>query len=132
MNELEPWQQQALDSIKQYKGKGFVQITGRNSGKSQMAAYSRMFNDIMNANIKVSDLILSEGSVFGAKFYTVEPVGGNWLDMELWCSQTFGPVSNIWDIKKDDYQVGRWYVNDRRLWFRNIKDRDWFILRWNS
>ena len=31
-----------------------------------------------------------EGRVFGARYYTVESVGGNWWEMECWCFDTFG------------------------------------------
>ena len=134
MNKLEPWQQHALDSIKQYKGRGMVQITGRQSGKSQMQAYARMFNDIMNAKTKISDLVLGEGKVYGSRYYTVEPVGGSWFDMEVWCIRTFGEgnVSPIWGEEKAPKPSLRWYANNRKFWFREEKDRDWFILRWSS
>ena len=128
--ELEPWQQRALDSIKQYKGKGLVQITGRQTGKSQMAAYKRLFDDIFAQ--QVIDLILSEGTVYGSRYYTVEPIGGPWLDMETWCGEVFGASGDsIWgsDIPEP---ACRWYANNRKFWFRDLKDRDWFILRWNS
>ena len=133
--ELEPWQQRALDSIKQYKGRGFVQITGRGVGKSvlqtQMAAYKRMFDDIYQR--PVEDLVLSEGTVYGARYYCVEPLGGNWADMEVWCTQTFGdPGDRIWDSGPAPLPARRWYMNNRKFWFRNEKDRNWFTLRWRS
>jgi hypothetical protein len=109
-----------------------ITMSGRNIGKSHWTnvAIKRLMDDLQSR--PVEDLILREGTVFGARFYIIEPVGGNWVDMESWCDQSFGPVSNVWDMKKDKYQVGRWYLNDRSIWFRDIKDRDWFILRWRS
>jgi hypothetical protein len=130
--ELEPWQQRALDTITKYKGRGFVQITGRNAGKSQMAAYKRMFDDIMAR--PVEDLVLSEGTVYGSRYYTVEPVGGSWLEMEAWCYDTFGNTGNIWSETKNltPEPLQRWYANNRKFWFKEEKDRDWFMLRWRS
>jgi hypothetical protein len=131
-SELQPWQKQALDTITKFKGRGFVQITGRNSGKSQMAAYKRMFDDVMAR--PVEDLVLSEGTVYGSRYYTVEPIGGSWLEMEAWCYDTFGETGNIWSETKNltPEPLQRWYANNRKFWFKEAKDRDWFILRWRS
>ncbi len=131
--ELEPWQQRALESITQYKGRGFVQITGRGVGKSvlntQMSAYKRLFDDVMSRPLE--DMLLSEGKVYGARYYCVEPVGGNWIDMELWSIQTFGdPGSHIWSTNSAPEPLERWYMNNRKFWFREQKDRDWFIIKW--
>jgi hypothetical protein len=37
----------------QFKGRGLIQITGRNVGKSAVAAYMRLWNEIMNADRKI-------------------------------------------------------------------------------
>jgi hypothetical protein len=135
--ELEPWQQRALDTIKQYKGREFkVMMSGRGVGKSilnsQMTAYKRMFDDIWVKPIQ--DLVLSEGTIYGSRYYTVEPVGGSWIDMETWCLDTFGSTGNIWSETKNltPEPLQRWYTNNRKFWFKELKDRDWFVLRWNS
>jgi hypothetical protein len=134
--ELEPWQQRALDSITQYKGRGLVQITGRGVGKStlntQMAAYKRMFDDVMGR--PVEDLVLSEGTVYGSRYYCVEPVGGSWLEMETWALDTYGSTGSIWQETKNltPEPLQRWYMNNRKFWFKELKDRDWFVLRWHS
>jgi hypothetical protein len=26
----------------------------------------------------------------------------------------------------------RWYMNNRKFWFKTEKDRNWFMLRWSS
>jgi hypothetical protein len=81
----------------------------------------------------ISELVLSEGRVYGAKYYCVEPIGGNWLDMEMWCLDTFGNSGDMWTaVDKDPIPNSRWYMNDRKFWFRNEKDRTWFIMRWSS
>ncbi len=134
---LKSWQLDILDKMTKYKGKGLVQITGRGMGKSTLnnvfsgQAFQRLWDDIHNR--PVEDLILSEGKVHGARYYCVSPVGGKWHDMELWCKQTFGEPGDMWD--SDDWcwpESARWLQNDRKFWFLNLKDRDWFILKWNS
>jgi len=131
--ELEPWQQRALDKMKSFKGKGVVQITGRNAGKSHWnsVAVKRLFDDIYSRPIEA--LIFDVGTVYGARYYTVEPIGGNWPEMEHWCYATFGDSGdNMWGEKKAPKPSERWYMNNRKFWFRNEKDRDWFVIRWNA
>jgi hypothetical protein len=134
-----PWQQQFLNAMTTYKGKGLVHITGRGVGKSTLnsmfsgQALQRLMDDVLNR--PVEDLILSQGTVYGSRYYTVEPVGGNWHEMELWCGQSFGAGSTeVWqhDMSKAPAPELRWYMNNRKFWFRNEKDRDWFVLRWRS
>ena len=90
------------------------------------------------------DLKLAEKTVFGARFYIVEPTnyvswdldgdwGGIalWENMQNWSRETFGPESSLWDrTEEGDFIVGRWYANSGKFWFRQEKDREWFILRW--
>jgi hypothetical protein len=130
---LQPWQEDVLIKMKQYKGRGLIQITGRQTGKSQWSsqAIDRLMQDILS--IPISDLKLSEGTVYGSRYYTVEPVGGNWREIEEWCSQTFGPGSSkIWqhDMSKAPAPELRWYMNNRKFWFRDEKDRTMFVLKW--
>lgn len=74
----------------------------------------------------VEDLKVSEGTVYGTKYHTVYPVGGDWHKMEEWCTQTYGagPKAGVWTHN------ARWYMNNRKFWFRNEKDLTMFILRW--
>lgn len=127
--ELEPWQQRIVDGFK--AGSLNVIHSGRNVGKSQLAAYKRLFDDIYGR--PVEDLILTEGTVYGRRYYCVEPVGGNWRKMEEWCTETFGATGdNMWGEKSAPAPGERWYMNNRKFWFRNEKDRNWFTLRWRS
>jgi hypothetical protein len=129
--ELEPWQQRALDSMVKYKGRGALQITGRNTGKSQLSsqAFKRLWDDLHMR--PVENLVLSEGTVYGARYYTVEPVGGSWMDMEMWAIQVYGdPGDKIWDSGPAPLPAKRWYMNNRKFWFREEKDRTMFILKW--
>jgi hypothetical protein len=124
--ELKPWQQKVL---KKFQGRGAVQVTGRKSGKSwDIEAMQQLMDDLIERPIE--NLICSTGTIFGKRYHTVEPVGGNWREMEAWCITTYGPVSTVWDAFKETNTLGRWYMNDRRFWFLDEKDREWFILRW--
>jgi len=125
------WQLDLLDKMTKYKGRGFVQMTGRQIGKSAFSAQAlqRMIDDLYSQPI--SDIKLSEGTVYGARYYTAEPVGGNWPEMEAWCYETFGDdVSPIWGEAKAPEPAQRWYKNNRKFWFRNEKDRMLFVLKW--
>ena len=108
-----------------------IMSMGRQMGKSWATqAYKRLMDDLQNKPVEA--LICDEGKVYGARYYTVEPVGGVWYEMETWCMDTFGtPGIHMWDSGSVD-PAQRWYMNNRKFWFRNAKDRDWFILRWNS
>ncbi len=112
------------------KGEMMIMSAGRQTGKSYWTnqAINRLMKDLMNR--PVEELVLAERLYRTAKFYTVEPIGGNWLDMETWCIKTFGSSTDVWDFKMDN--VGRWYCNDRKFWFRNERDRTMFIMRWSS
>ena len=129
---LLPWQQNIFDQITAggFKpGEMMVMSAGRGTGKSIMNQQyiDRLMREINSRPIE--DLVLSEGRVHGARYYCVEPIGGNWPDMEKWAIETFGAVGSVWAL---DPPSKRWYANDRRFWFRNERDRDWFIIRWRS
>ena len=94
------------------------------------SVFDRLMLDIQSNPIE--SLICNEGKVYGARYYTVEPIGGNWMDMETWALDTFGTPGSVWDATAVPLVNHRWYMNDRKFWFRNAKDRDWFILRWSS
>jgi hypothetical protein len=72
----------------------------------------------------------STGRVFGHDYLTVAPMNaeGKWADMMEWMVTTFGPVDDSHGVFTPDQ---RWYVNNAKFWFRDAKDRDWFILRWS-
>ncbi len=125
-----PWQIDLLDKMTRYKGRGFVMTTGRQMGKSVLSsrAFQRLWDDIHNRPIE--DLKLSEGKVYGSRYYCIEPVGGSWLRMETWCIDTFGSSGSAWDKDKAPQPNARWYMNDRKFWFRDEKDRMIFVLKW--
>jgi hypothetical protein len=132
---LLPWQQNVFDQITASgvkPGEMMVISAGRQTGKSMFTqqAIERLMRDLNSQ--PVSDLIMSEGRVYGACYYCVEPVGGNWPEMEAWCLDTYGNPGSAWDKNKAPEPNARWYMNDRRFWFRTERDRDWFIIRWRS
>lgn len=109
-------------------------ISGRQLGKSQLInqAFQRLFDDLHTR--PVERLVLSEGTVYGSQYHCVEPVGGNWLEMEAWVLKTYGEsTGSIWAEEKYKHaaQPGeRWYGNNRKFWFRDEADRIIFILKW--
>jgi hypothetical protein len=72
----------------------------------------------------------STGTVFDQKYLTVAPMNAEaqWNDMLEWMVDTFGPLDDIKGIFTPNQ---RWYVNNAKFWFRDQKDRDWFVLRWS-
>lgn len=128
---LHPWQMDTLKKLEGFKpGELMVISAGRRAGKSMLTAQAidRLMNNLMSSPIE--DLILSEGKVYGARYYCVEPVGGSWLRMETWCSDNMGSTGSAWDKDKAPEPNARWYMNDRRFWFREERDRTMFILKW--
>jgi hypothetical protein len=71
----------------------------------------------------------SKGKVYGQEYLTVAPMNaeGRWSDMMEWMVNSFGPThkDGAWTPNQ------RWYVNNAKFWFRDQKDRDWFVLRWS-
>jgi len=106
--------------------------SGRNLGKSYFTAQAieRLMKDLNSQ--PVSDIVLNQGTVYGSRYHTAEPIGGNWLDMQEWCLSTFGNSGkHIWGEPKAPEPAQRWYMNNRKFWFRDEKDRTMFILRWS-
>jgi hypothetical protein len=134
-----PWQQNIFDQITTSgvkPGEMMVISAGRRAGKSHFTqqAIERLMRDLNSQ--PVTDLVLSEGRVYGARYHCVEPIGGNWREMEDWCISTYGAsTGSIWaqEVDKSTPLVNeRWYANNRKFWFRKEKDRDWFIIKWRS
>ena len=127
---MHPWQIKMLDMMTKYKGRGMVQITGRNAGKSYSAqALKRLWEDVMWSPLQ--NIVLSEGKVYGSRYYTAEPVGGNWREMEAWCLEHFGSSGkNMWGDQQAPEPQQRWYMNNRKFWFRDEQDRMIFVLKW--
>ena len=128
---MHTWQLDMLDKMIKYKGKGVVQMTGRQLGKSAFSglAFQRLWDDLHAR--PVEGLKLSEGTVYGSRYHCVEPYGGSWMDMELWCMEAFGATTgSIWAEKKAPEPAERWYMNNRKFWFRDEQDQLMFVMRW--
>jgi hypothetical protein len=136
MSDLMPWQENILDQVMNGAKPGQISTmtSGRGVGKSHFTqqAIDRLMRDLNSQPI--SDLVLSQGTVYGSRYYCVEPVGGNWREMEDWCINTYGETTgSIWaeEVNKTTPVHGeRWYGNNRKFWFRNEADRTMFILKW--
>jgi hypothetical protein len=83
----------------------------------------------------VTELEFSEGKVLGCFYYTVKPIisywnsngaTSKWDDMMLWCVTVYGPspIDGVWTPN------ARWYANNSKFWFKEKKDLEWFVLRW--
>ena len=105
-------------------------ISGRQLGKSQLTnqAFLRLWDDIHNR--PVEHLVLSEGTVYGSPYYCVEPVGGSWLEMEKWALRTYGESTVSIYGENVPEPAQRWYMNNRKFWFRDEQDRMMFVLKW--
>lgn len=74
-------------------------------------------------------LELTEGTVFGQKYYCVEPLGWIWRDfefkdMQAWCEETM-------EREPDTITPNlRWYVSGGQFWFRDEADRTMFVMKW--
>jgi hypothetical protein len=135
--DLKPWQEKMMHDLTQGRELKLT-MAGRHMGKSVLTqqAIDRLMRDLNSRPIE--ELVLGQSTYMDTQYYTVEPIGGNWLAMETWCVDTFGDRSNVWDITSSypNEQLtwrerGRWYANDRRFWFLNERDRTMFILRWS-
>ena len=71
----------------------------------------------------------SRGTICGQEYLSVAPMNaeGRWSDMMEWTVNSFGPTAKdgVWTADQ------RWYANNAKFWFRDAKDRDWFVLRWS-
>lgn len=130
---MQPWQEKLLIDIESFgikPGEMKIMMSGRGVGKSVVQAYSRLWEDLSKRPIE--DIVLAERRVHGARFYTAEPIGGSWLEMETWAMDTYGGPGEFWS--RHDFawpECPRWFMNDRKFWFRNERDRTLFILRWS-
>ena len=86
------------------------------------------------------ELDCSTGTIYGLRYYTVEPKNlewqetrAMWEDMLLWCHNQFGETGSLWRETKNltPEPNQRWYANDRKFWFRDEADRTMFLLRWS-
>ena len=129
---IQPWQTNVLNKLQGIKPSQLIlTMAGRGVGKSHLTnqAFLRLWDEIHNR--AVEDLKLSEGTVYGLKYHCVEPVGGSWIEMQEWCFNQFGDSGkHIWGEKETPTPQQRWYMNNRKFWFRDDRDRLMFVMKW--
>jgi hypothetical protein len=129
---VQPWQLEMLKKMSGMKpGELKLTMAGRQAGKSYWTAQAiqRLMDDLTNNPVET--ILLNEGSVYGSRYYTAEPIGGNWLEMESWCLETYGSLNHpIWGENQIPEPAQRWYMNNRKFWFKNESDRIMFVLKW--
>jgi hypothetical protein len=131
---LHPWQEKIFDRVVSggFKPGELVMIgSGRQIGKSHFnqQTIDRLIRDLNSW--PVTDLVLSEGTVYGARYHCVEPVGGDWREMQEWCFTQFGDSGkHIWGEKETPEPQQRWYMNNRKFWFCEEKDQLMFVMKW--
>lgn len=71
------------------------------------------------------------GHIYDEPYHQVTPIvsNGEWSKMISWCVETYGVCSHekgpgVWTPSQ------RWYANNSRFWFKDKKDCEWFLLRW--
>ena len=104
----------------------------RNTGKSYL---QKMLMSSMYGKLGIEppkqELELEENRVHGSRYYTVKPVHYNWHELEQWCIETFGEPGSVWIAHDFTWpEMPRWLMNNSKIWFRNEKDRSWFIMKW--
>ena len=109
-----------------FKGQGLTQLTSKSNWSTE--AVNRLKDDLGPFHIKTGVY-----EIHGEAYHELRPVGWmnvddkiNWLQMMSWAIENFGPTpeDGVWT------SGARWYANNARFYFRNIEDRDWFLLRW--
>jgi hypothetical protein len=78
--------------------------------------------------------IKSTGSVYGIPYKIIQyPEDHSYKNQEflrpinLWCWDTFGQRGEVYDGPGIPH---RWYYQRNVFWFRDERDYEWFILRW--
>jgi hypothetical protein len=113
-----------------YQGQGLAQVTGLGVENWGTEATNRLIEDLGPFRIKIAEYV-----VHGEIYYEAAPVGWmlvedgpTWRDMMVWVTETFSSTANdgVWTSGQ------RWYANNSRFYFRNVEDRDWFILKWSN
>jgi hypothetical protein len=122
---MKDYQKDLLEKICTTADKITMQMS-RQSGKSIVV---KNWAKTLEQFVQGFRLELSEGTVFGQRYYCVEPQGWIWRDfefkdMQVWCEATMGR-------EPDNITPNlRWYVSGGQFWFRDEGDRTMFVMRW--
>ena len=121
---LPKWQQDAIDKLG-VDGRLYMNMA-RQSGKSTI---DKNWAKTLEQFAQGFRLEITEGTVFGQKYYCVEPQGWIWRDFEFkdmvaWCEATM-------EREADTITPNlRWYTSGGQFWFRDEADRTMFVMRW--
>ena len=74
-------------------------------------------------------------TVFGIKYHIVPiAMGGRYYAKQIdWCTEVFGETAtSYWkDPGPTQWKPNeRWYANGDYFWFREEKDKMWYLVRW--
>jgi hypothetical protein len=122
-----PYQQALWDKLSQGGFKqgqmtlyGAVQHTGK-STFLKSAYYNNLCNEILLPMKPAPKYKFSRAKWYKADFYYTD-----YKNITDWCAQQFGPPP----VNHDAWS--RWWHNGQdRVFFRDAKDYEWFILRWS-
>lgn len=83
------------------------------------------------------ELKIEEARAFGARYYTVKFIidwnlSGDWGGIDTWNSMMNWNIETFGDTPDDGVWTAgaRWYMNNSKFWFRERKDLEWFVLKW--
>jgi len=128
---IEPFQQALWDKINQggfKKGEMMLITAGRQTGKSY---YQKMLlNKIYGTNLcKEIFLPMKPAPKYKfsrAKWYEADYDWIHYDEVRKWCTEQFGPHPTQHDA------WSRWdHRYEGRIYFRDQKDYNWFVLRWS-
>jgi hypothetical protein len=125
---LQPYQQALWDRLNQGGFKqgqmtlyGAVQYTGR-STFLKSAYYKNLCNEILLPMKPASKYKFSR-----AKWYEADYDWVHYNEVHKWCTQQFGPHPTQQDA------WSRWdHRYEGKIYFRDAKDYEWFLLRWSK
>ena len=112
--DLEPFQQQILDHMTRFKGRGLVQLTGRQTGKSLVNQYLQQWHSMQEA-IAPNYKIISQAQVDGKPWYTISChkevskwIRENGIENDSWfehIDSQWNFYKNVFDVSEEFYMI---------------------------
>jgi hypothetical protein len=86
------------------------------------------WSTLTTASLDMKKELLTATVKFGnSTFYTVEPREYDWEELYNWTVDVFGqPRTGTGQPER------KWFISGGTFHFHDIKNRDWFILKWSS
>jgi hypothetical protein len=132
---LQPFQQAVYDKLAGGLTPGQLTLygAGRQTGKSYLSWHflkTRYYDTNLCKEIVLPMKPKSKYQFSRAKWYEAEFGPADYLkvrEVREWCVEQFGPEPRHHDA------WSRWYhKNHNRIFFRDAKDYEWFLLRWTK